>query len=437
MSINSGLFAGVAAVAAQSTNFAVISDNIANSNTVGYKETEGRFRTLVTGRPSATSFTAGGVVAQPLTDPQQQGLLQGTTSATDLSIDGNGFFITNAAQTPGANDEYFMTRAGNFVPNENGRLQNIAGYFLQGWLTDTDGNIVNNATRDLLTSLESVNLSQFGQVANPTSTANINVNLNSNRTVGQADTTNITVFDSEGNDYLMSIQFSRTAANTFNYTYTLTDVGSNTALAAGIGPRVMGFNPDGSLNSLNGTAGTTNDAANDTTVTFTAAAITAAVPGRVVNDLSIVVNFGNFDQSTGTSQFDAPFAPSLLNQDGSGPSALTSVNIDDTGLLTAQFANGQNRAIYRIPIGTIPAPTQLQSVSGNAYRTTATSGDLVLNIAQQGGSGRMQSSSLENSTVDIAKEFTDLIITQRAYSAATKIITTGDELLEEIIRVKR
>jgi flagellar hook protein FlgE len=437
MSINSGLFAGVAAVAAQSTNFAVISDNIANSNTVGYKETEGRFRTLVTGRPSATSFTAGGVVAQPLTDPQQQGLLQGTTSATDLSIDGNGFFITNAAQTPGANDEYFMTRAGNFVPNENGRLQNIAGYFLQGWLTDTDGNIVNNATRDLLTSLESVNLSQFGQVANPTSTANINVNLNSNRTVGQADTTNITVFDSEGNDYLMSIQFSRTAANTFNYTYTLTDVGSNTALAAGIGPRVMGFNPDGSLNSLNGTAGATNAAANDTTVTFTAAAITAAVPGRAVNDLSIVVNFGNFDQSTGTSQFDAPFAPSLLNQDGSGPSALTSVNIDDTGLLTAQFANGQNRAIYRIPIGTIPAPTQLQSVSGNAYRTTATSGDLVLNIAQQGGSGRMQSSSLENSTVDIAKEFTDLIITQRAYSAATKIITTGDELLEEIIRVKR
>jgi flagellar hook protein FlgE len=159
MSINSGLFAGVAAVAAQSTNFAVISDNIANSNTVGYKETEGRFRTLVTRSPSATSFTAGGVVAQPLTDPQQQGLLQGTTSATDISIDGNGFFITNAVQTPGANDEFFMTRAGNFVPNENGRLQNTAGYFLQGWLTDTNGNIVNNSTRDLLTSLESVNLS--------------------------------------------------------------------------------------------------------------------------------------------------------------------------------------------------------------------------------------------------------------------------------------
>lgn len=437
MSINSGLFAGVSAVAAQSVNFAVISDNIANSNTVGFKEADGRFRTLVTRSPSATSFTAGGVVAQPLSDPQRQGLIQGTSSTTDISIDGNGFFVTNAVQTPGPNDEYFMTRAGNFVTNENGRLVNTSGYFLQGWLTDPDGNIVNNSTRDLLTSLESVNLSQFGQVANPTKTANINLNLNSNRTVGQADTTNITVFDSEGNDYLMSIQFSRTAANTFNYTYSLTDVQSNTAVGAAIGPRVMGFNPDGSLNSLNGTAGTTNAAANDATVTFTAAAITAAVPGRGVNDLNIVVNFGNFDQSTGTSQFDAPFAPSLLNQDGSGPSALSTVNIDDSGLVTAQFANGQNRAIYRIPVGTIPAPTQLEAVTGNAYRTTASSGDLVLNIAQQGGAGRMQSSSLENSTVDIGKEFTDLIITQRAYSAATKIITTGDELLDEIIRVKR
>ncbi|MDG2285390.1 MAG: flagellar hook-basal body complex protein [Alphaproteobacteria bacterium] len=436
MSINSGLFSGVAAVAAQSTNFAIISDNIANTNTVGYKETEGRFRILVTRSPSSISFTAGGVVAQPLSDPQQQGLLQGTTSSTDISIDGNGFFITNEAQTPGTSDEYFMTRAGSFVPNENGRLANTAGYFLQGWVTDTSGNIQNAATRDLLTSLETVNLSQFGQVANPTTTATVNVNLNSNRTLNQADTTNLTVFDSEDNDYLMGIQFSRTAANTFNYTYSLTDVASGLAVGA-IATRQMIFNTDGSLNSLNGTAGTTNAAALDTTITFAAATVTGAIADRAVNDISIQVNFGNFDQATGTSQFDVAFAPSLLNQDGSGPSALTSTTIDDTGLLTAQFANGQNRAIYRIPIGTIPAPTQLETVSGNAYRTTATSGDLVLNIAQQGGSGRMQSPALENSTVDIAEQFTDLIITQRAYSAATKIITTGDELLEEIIRVKR
>ncbi|MDA0342307.1 MAG: flagellar hook-basal body complex protein [Proteobacteria bacterium] len=97
MSINSGLFAGVAAVAAQATAFAVISDNIANSNTIGYKETDARFRTLVTRSASVSGFTAGGVVAQPLSDPEQQGLLQGTTSATDISIDGNGFFIANKA----------------------------------------------------------------------------------------------------------------------------------------------------------------------------------------------------------------------------------------------------------------------------------------------------------------------------------------------------
>ncbi len=436
MSINSGLFAGVAAVAAHSNNFAVISDNIANANTVGFKETEGKFRTLVTRSQSKTSLTAGGVVSVPLTDPQKQGLLQGTTSSTDIALDGNGFFITNVAQNPGANDEYFLTRAGSFVANENGRLVNTAGYFLQGWLTDTNGDIVNNATRDLLTSLETVNLAQFGQVANATTLATVNVNLNSNRTLGQADTTNITVFDSQGNDYFLGIRFSRTAANTFNYTYSLTDVGTNQTLATTVGPRTMVFNADGTLQQLNGTVGTANSTANDAPVTFT---ITGAIPGvnRTVSDLSFVVNYGTFTQATGTAQFDAAFAPSLLNQNGSGPSALTSVNISDEGLLTAQFANGQNRAIYRIPVGTIPAPTELQGVSGNAYRVTATSGDLVLNIAQQGGTGRIQASSLENSTVDIAEEFADLIITQRAYSASTRIITTGDELLEEIIRVKR
>ena len=441
MSVNSGLFAGVAAVAAQSTNFAIISDNIANSNTVGFKETEGRFRTLVTRSPSATSFTAGGVVAQPLSDPQQQGLLQGTTSSTDLSIDGNGLFITNESQTPGATDEYFMTRAGAFVPNENGRLVNTAGYFLQGWLTDTTGTIVNNTTRDLLTSLETVNLSQFGQVANPTANATINVNLPSNAATNAVSTTNLTVFDSEGNDYLMRVSYTKgAAANTWAYTYTLVDVGTSTAIASNAGaPRPLIFNTDGTLNTVNATAGVTAAAATDT-ITFLGTAITAALAGgvsRAVNDIGISVNFGNFRQATGTTQYDAAFAPSLLNQDGSAPSALTAVNIDDTGLLTAQFANGQARSIYRVPIGTIPAPTELEAVSGNAYRVTATSGDIVLNIAQQGGSGRIQSSALENSTVDIAEEFTDLIITQRAYSAATKIITTGDELLEEIIRVKR
>lgn len=437
MSINSGLFAGVAAVAAQSTAFAVISDNIANVNTVGYKETDARFRTLVTRSPSTTSFTAGGVVASPLSDPQQQGLLQGTTSSTDISIDGNGFFITNEAEVPGANDEFFLTRAGSFVANENGRLTNTAGYFLQGYLTDTSGNIVNNTTRDLLSSLETINLAQFGQIANPTTSSTINVNLPSNATLGAVQTTNITVFDSEGNDYLLRLGFDRDAANSWLYSAVLADPAGiipSITLAAGA-PINMDFNADGTLNVVGAVTGATGAPALST-LSFGAARILAEY-GRGVNNLTITVNFGTFDQPTGTTQFDSDFAPSLLNQDGSAPSALTSVSIADDGLLTAQFANGQARSIYRLPVGTIPSPTQLEAVSGNAYRVTATSGDVVLNIPQTGSAGRIQASSLENSTVDIAEEFTDLIITQRAYSAATKIITTGDELLDEIIRVKR
>ena len=137
------------------------------------------------------------------------------------------------------------------------------------------------------------------------------------------------------------------------------------------------------------------------------------------------------------TQYDAPYQTSLLNQDGNGPTDLERVFFDNKGLLTAVFADGSSRPIYRVPLATVPAPNELQGQSGNAYAITADSGEAVLNFATEGGSGRVSANALENSTTDIARQFTDLIIAQRAYSAATKIITTGDELLDEISRVKR
>ena len=156
-----------------------------------------------------------------------------------------------------------------------------------------------------------------------------------------------------------------------------------------------------------------------------------------VDTLSFNVNFGNYGTSSGMTQYDAPYQTSLLNQDGNGPTDLERVSFDDKGLLTAVFSDGSSRPIYKLPIATVPAPAELEALSGNAYRITADSGEAVLNFATEGGAGRVSASALENSTVDIAGQFTDLIIAQRAYSAATKIITTGDELLEEITRVKR
>ena len=453
MSINSGLFAGVAAVAAQSTAFAVISDNIANVNTVGFKDSTTQFQALVT-QSLSTSATAGGVKARTETDPIKQGLLEGTASNTDIAVDGNGFFVVNEKAVPTLQDEYLLTRAGSFIKDEDDRLKNTAGFFLQGYRTDGTGTILNEATRDLFSSLETVDLSRFQRIAKKTENVELNLNLNSAIADSTADgVTNITVYDSLGNDYLLELTWSRTAVdNQWSCTPKLQN--TDTAAAGGTVNEQRGataafliqFNTDGTPNQVSpmaanvgaaalAAAGTTGDQVS-VSLTYTTADIETAY-SRTVDPIALTLDLGNFDLPSGLTQYDAPYQTSLLNQDGNGPTDLERVFFSDTGLLTAVFADGSSRPIYRIPLATVPAPAELQGQSGNAYAITADSGEAVLNFATEGGSGRVSANALENSTTDIARQFTDLIIAQRAYSAATKIITTGDELLEEIARVKR
>lgn len=453
MSINSGLFAGVAAVAAQSTAFAVISDNIANVNTVGFKDSTTQFQALVT-QSLSTSATAGGVKARTESDPIKQGLLEGTGSNTDIAVDGNGFFVVNENPTPTLQDEYLLTRAGSFVKDEDDRLKNTAGFFLQGYRTDGTGAILNEPTRDLFSSLETVDLSRFQRIAKKTENVELNLNLNASIADSTADgVTNITVYDSLGNDYLLELTWSRTAVdNQWSCTPKLQN--PDTAAAGGTVNETNGataaflvqFNNDGTPNQVSpvaanvgaaalNAAGTTGDQVS-VSLTYTTAAIETAY-ARTVDPVALTLDLGNFDLPSGLTQYDAPYQTSLLNQDGNGPTDLERVFFSDTGLLTAVFADGSSRPIYRVPLATVPAPNELQGLSGNAYAITADSGEAVLNFATEGGSGRVSANALENSTTDIARQFTDLIIAQRAYSAATKIITTGDELLEEIARVKR
>jgi flagellar hook protein FlgE len=450
MSINSGLFAGVAAVAAQSTAFAVISDNIANVNTVGFKDTTTQFQALVT-QSLSTSASAGGVKSITQTDPIKQGLLQGTENSTDVAIDGNGFFVTNESSIPGIGDEYLLTRAGNFIKDEDDKLVNSAGFYLQGYATTGTGAIENNNTRDLLSSLETVDLSKFQRVAKVTTTVELNLNLNAAALDGDVnDITNLTVYDSQGNDYLLRLSWDKTnTANIWDCVATLEDPSAVLASVAETGTASKNtgfrieFNTDGTPKIITAVAGggaaTTGaaGAAATTDIGFAKAAVSAIYTNRATDDLSFKINFGNYGTSSGVTQYDAPYQTSLLNQDGNGPTDLERVSFDDKGLLTAVFSDGSSRPIYKLPIATVPAPSELEALSGNAYRITANSGEAVLNFATEGGAGRVSASALENSTVDIAGQFTDLIIAQRAYSAATKIITTGDELLEEITRVKR
>lgn len=426
--IYGGLFAGVAAISAQSTAFAAISDNIANVNTTGYKETRVRFQTLVTESASDTQFAPGGVIARPFTDPEKQGQIQGTTSDTDLALVGEGFFVVN--QTDGSEGEFFFTRAGSFNQDEDGNLVNTAGYYLQGWRTDTAGNVINATTQDLLTSLETVNLTGFSAIANPTTRVNIAANLPAASATGTTATTNVTIFDSLGTDHLLTVNWTKSAvANTWTYTVDLTNSNGNTNQVAAA--QTIVFNGDGTLESVDGTAGATAATAS------TALTIPANFFSTGANASTPTVVWGTFDSSTGLGQFDDIYEATLLNQDGSGPSDLLQVDVNEDGLITGQFRNGESRALYQLALASVPAATQLRQETGNAYALSNDSGELVLGRPGTQGLGFVQSEALERSTVDISAEFTDLIVTQRAYSAATRVITTGDELLDEIIRVKR
>ncbi|MED5337873.1 MAG: flagellar hook-basal body complex protein, partial [Pseudomonadota bacterium] len=211
MSIYGGMFAGVSALGVQATAFGILSDNIANVNTTGYKGREAKFSTLVTNSASSTDYQPGGVISRPYTNPEKQGLLAATGNETDVSIVGSGFFVVNAAPIPNETDPYALTRAGSFMADIDGNLRNTAGYYLQGYALDDLGGIENEETKDLLSSLATVNLSGFTSTANQTTNLDLSANLPAEAEPGEQYTTGITIFDSLGVDHLLSINWIKDA----------------------------------------------------------------------------------------------------------------------------------------------------------------------------------------------------------------------------------
>ncbi|MGB1005541.1 MAG: flagellar hook protein FlgE [Thalassobaculaceae bacterium] len=509
MSIYGGMFAGVSALDCQATAFGILSDNIANVNTTGYKGGEAKFSTLVTSASGSNDYEPGGVISRPYVNPEKQGLLTATENETDMSIIGSGFFVVNAKSVPDNTDPYALTRAGSFMADIDGNLRNTAGFYLQGYALDENGDIQNEETKDLLSSLSTVNVSGFTSTANRTTELNLAANLPAEADGGDTYTTNISVFDSLGVDHLLTLNWVKDSAdlNTWHATFdlkpnavlnnpnwdtpgetpfasfadaageegynidndagvvidTITDEGWQATLGKFqnvLDQRVtVTFANSGELSSVtmftDGSAGTVGS----TVIDLGAEGIaTIQLPGEDgATDLdtddggvdvfdvfqtgagsnSIQLNFGRIGETNGLAQFADDFAVTKVNQNGSGPAARSSIEVSESGLVTALFTNGESKPIYQLAVGTVPAASQLDALSGNAYQVNSSSGDLVLSIPGEGGAGSILSQSLEGSTVDISEEFTSLIVTQRAYSAATKILTTGDEMLDEIIRVKR
>ena len=422
MSITSALQIGVSGLQANSSRVQNISSNIANANTVGYRRTFSEFVTQNTGS------TQAGVLTDSRADISSNGSIMATGRATDLAVQGDGFFVVSRNPNDPVESNYYLTRAGSFTPDQDGNLRNSAGYYLSGYPTDASG-ATGSVSSTSYSDLSTVNIASYQIPGTPSSLVNVSGNVPSQETglatpgapfestlryvnqLGGADeltlswqpgstpsewTVNIT--DGAGTDY---------GTATVNFT----DSGANAGSPASYTPGTLPMDPATGVVSL-----TINNGATPQTL-----------------DISLGAP-GTFE---GMTQFAGDYTPPQFDDDGTETGSLERAEMSDSGVLFGVFDNGQRRALFQVPLANVANPDQMRSVDGNAYVTTRDSGAVNLGGAMSNGLGSVTSGALEGSNVDIAQELTDLIQTQRAYSSSAKIITTSDEMLSETLSIKR
>ena len=456
MSLYGALFSGVSGLTANSNAMGIISDNITNLNTIGYKGTDAQFVSLVASTDSADTYSPGGVKATPRSLIDKAGLPQISTSATDLSIEGAGFFVVKTGTSAtDPNGDIQFTRAGSFTPDDQGYLKNTAGLYLQGYKIAPDGSIPNNLGD--LTQLQTINTSGLTGTAEATTNVNIRANLQSTQTVNAAEgtydptltansmagyaasggasgikpdfTRDVLVYDAQGGSKNLTLSFlkSSAGANQWHVEVYANPASEVTPAGAYVNGQVatgtLAFNQDGTLDLTN-----------------TSAALKTAVPinwtGGVAPS-SISLNLGDDGTASGMTQFASDSALISSSADGAVFGNVIGVQVGNDGVVTALFDNGLAKAVYQLPVATFQNPNGLQRRNGNAYSVSDQSGTFALQLPGSGGAGTLSPSTLEGSNVDLGTEFVKLITTQRAFSASTKIITTADEMLSELNQVKR
>jgi flagellar hook protein FlgE len=428
MSLYGALNIGVAGLAANATALSATSANIANVNTVGYKTQTANFQTFLNVQ-GQTSNAGAGVSAVISQDVTTQGLPTATSSPTDMSISGNGFFVVASDTSATAQQEY--TRAGSFTPDQSGNLKNSAGLYLLGYKLDSSGNVPTDTS-----ALSLINTTTLSGKAEATSTVGLQANLQSSSTIDASYTAGdmasgtatpdfqrtVNIYDSQGGTQPLTMAFVKTGANQWAYEASYAGNAANITGTNPIASGTVSFNSDGSLANVDG-------------ATPASGSISLNVPWAAATGLAsqnIAVSLGTVNGTSGLTQFDSASALNGTAINGSTFGSVTGVTIAKDGTVTAQFSNGLSQDVYKVPLATFANPDGLAQMNGNAYIATKGSGTANVNLANSGGAGGIASQSLEASTVDLASEFTNLITTQRAYSASARIVTTADQMLQQL-----
>ena len=454
MSINSAMLAGAAGMRANASALASISDNIANVNTVGFKRLRTDFTSLLSSQNRQTTYAAGGVMSRSNPLMNEQGSTTASSVSTHLAVSGNGMFVVRGrSEDATSRDPYYYTRAGQFTPDADGYLQNAAGYYLLGWPVDSSGAV--NANPTDLNALESVRVSGIAGGAEATARLSLSANLQSSQAVSAAaatydatDTANnmasgavtpdfqipIQMYDSQGGLHTLTFSFLKQGPNTWFAEVHLPpgEIVDGAPFVDGqLATGLVSFTTFGQLDTANSTLPLS------VTIGETGAGGSEWGPALGLATQTISLDMGGPGAPGGLTNYDSPSVLGTSQIDGTPFGSLASVDVDDDGFVTAIFTNGLTRRIYQIPLATFGNTNGLISDQGGIYRLGPDTGALSMRGAGVGGAGNIKSRALESSTVDLAEEFSNLIMTQRAYSASSKIITTADEMLDELIRLKR
>ncbi len=418
------MFSGVTGLRSHQTMMDVIGNNIANVNTVGYKASTVMFQDLLSqaiqgaGVPTDAADGPGGtnpaqvglgVRIGAITNTFTQGASQLTGRATDLSIQGDGFLVVREQS------QQLFTRAGSLSFDALGRLVTPSGAVLQGWPADSAGDInPNGAISDLSMPL--------GQSIAPNLTASLTLggNLPADAPLNTVLVNSITVYDVQGTAIDASFDFERTGANAWTVTATMPDTAGGPDIT--IGSSTLTWDPNGTPPAFNPPAA----------LTLTPTAATGEWNGA-----TIAVNFGGANDPEALTQFAGASSVSALSQDGSALGVLQSFTIGPDGVVTGVFSNGRTRGIGQIAMAGFANPVGLEKVGDSLYRTSVNSGLAQVGVAGQGGRGTLAGSTLEMSNVDLAAEFTNLIVAQRGFQANSRVITASDELLNDLVNLKR
>lgn len=397
---------GVSGLKTNSQAMSVIGDNIANVNTAAFKSSSVSFANVLSQSLSGDMSNAigSGVEMSALKPDWVQGSLETTANTTDLAISGKGFFIVK-----NKNEQSFYTRAGEFNFDKEGKLVNPDGMIVQGYDAE-------NGTLGPITI-------PIGDTNQPQATKefSIGMNLDQEADAGSTYSTILTVYDSLGNDIPLTITFTKQptpdeGGSEWKISASIPDPDGDESNKAVVteGKDLLTFNPEGGLTTVD---------APEIILTLDNGAKTGQV-----------ITWSLSDDITG---YASASATTTQSQDGYASGALQNISVDDVGNIIGTYSNGQSENLYQIALADFSNYSGLTKLGGNLYSVSAESGEVTIGRPGNGYLGGISSNSLEMSNVDLASEMVKMITTQRAYQANSKVITTNNEMLTELINIKR